>query len=214
MANQNTPNASGRSGLGAATKSAPAAQVTPPAAAPAAEAPKPVVNPFEKVPVLKAGNYEVHDLSTTPKGLTDAAPRKYEAVVAKAKELSVQMKIGYKHANAVFKIGSVADEKKPTTVMGMIQQIVKGYGREGCPAIVLVTRLREQAYTNSRSHFCQGKLPPVGWAEGYVDGAINQNLIKVSGQMANEIAAKSLVTPAAPAETPATGEGDKKAAAA
>jgi predicted short-subunit dehydrogenase-like oxidoreductase (DUF2520 family) len=164
------------------------------------DAPAAPVNPFATLPVLRAGDYEVHDLSKTPEGLTDAAPRKYEAVQAKARELSIQMKQGYKHANAVFKLGSVRDEKKPTTVMGMIQQIVKGYGKDGCPAIVLVTRLREAAHTNTRSHFCQGKLPPVGWAEGYVDGAINQNLIKVDGQMANEIAAKSLVAVAAPAE--------------
>lgn len=199
------PNATGRS---TGPAKAPAAQVAAIAAI-AAAAPAPAVNPFEKLPVLKAGDYEVHDLTQPVKGIVEGPARKYEAVAAKAKELGLQMKQGYKHANAVFKIGSVADEKKPTTVMGMIQQIVKGYGREGCPAIVLVTRLREQAHTNTRSVFCQGKLPAVGWAEGYVDGAINQNLIKVSGQMPNEIAAKSMVTPAEPAKTE-----EKKSAAA
>lgn len=217
MANRNAPNAKGRSGNGAA-----AAQVATPApststaaivaADPEAETPPVAVNPFESLPVLKAGDYEVHDLTALPKEIALGAAGKYEAVATKAKELGIQMKQGWKHANAVFKIGSVGDEKKPTTVMGMIQQIVKGYGREGCPAIVLVTRLRESAVNNTRSHFCQGKLPTVGWAEGYVDGAINQNLIKVTGQMPNEIAAKSMVAVAPAAEGDKTEE--KTAAAA
>lgn len=166
------------------------------------------VDLFASVPVINIGTDEVRDLTKLPEGVTEAAARKYETVNTKAKELGIQMKQGWKHANAVFKIGGSRDEKKPTTVMGTIQQIVKSYGSEGCPAIVLVSRLRQQAMTNTRSHFCQNKLPPVGWAEGYVDGALNQKLITVSGQMSNELAAKSLV--AAPAE--ATPEPAKQAA--
>lgn len=181
-----------------------------------AETDKPaaITNPFADAPVLRAGDYEVHDLTKLPEGLQEGPPRKYEAVHAKAKELGIQMKQGYKHANAVFKLGSAREEKKPTTVMGMIQQIVKAYGKDGCPAIVLITRLREQAHTNTRSVFCQGKVPAVGWAEGYVDGAINQNLIKVDGQMPNELAAKSLLAAATPPAGTDGSEADKKAAAA
>ena len=202
-------NATGRSLAAATPAIAAAAKPAAAAATPTATdgdatpAPAPKVNPFATLPTVRAtvtGNgtdFEVQDLRT----VTDVAnPRKYAAVQAAATERNSHMKPGWKHERDVFKIGSNRNDKRAGSVMGNIQQIVRGYGAEGCPAPALVTRLRTMSYDNTRSHFCAGKLPPVGWAEDYVRGAISDGLIKVSGQIQHDL----VPVVAAPAEPEAT----------
>ena len=162
-------------------------------------------NPFATLPVVRANavgttDFEVQDLRGIPAEQI-ANPRKYAAAQATAVDKNLHMRENWKHGNDVFKIGSNRHDKKPSSVMGTIQQIVRAYGAEGCPAPALVTRLRTATVNNSRSHFCAGKLPPVGWAEDYIQGAMREGLIAVGGQIQHQ-----LVPQVAPAPEPAPAE--------
>lgn len=156
-----------------------AAAATPPATTEEAAAPAAPVDRFADLPIVSAADFEIRDL-TSVKDISP--PLKYEGVQKTATEKGLHMKSGWKFRDTVFKLGTNKVEKKPGTVMGDIQQVVKGYGAKGCPAPVLVSRLRQMQIGNKRSHYCIA-LPPVGWAEGYVQGAINDGLIKDGGKI-------------------------------
>lgn len=165
-------------------------------------------NPFATLPVVRANavgttDFEVQDLRGIPAEQI-ANPRKYAAAQATAVDKNLHMRENWKHGNDVFKIGSNRHDKKPSSVMGTIQQIVRAYGAEGCPAPALVTRLRTSTVNNSRSHFCAGKLPPVGWAEDYIQGAMREGLIAVGGQIQHQ-----LVPQVAPAPEPAPAQAEQ-----
>ena len=153
-------------------------------------------DPFADLPTIQVAGVALPDLS---KAVKVSDPRKYSGVHTAAVAESLQTKKGWKHANVVFKLGTNKKERKPTSVHGMIDVLVAAAGKEGLPAPVLVSRLRMGQIGNKRSHFCEG-LPPVGWAEGWIDSAVTKNHIRSAGQItAAQAAEMKGETEAAPA---------------
>lgn len=170
------------------TKAAPAN--TAPSAAPAADAPvtvaeatttqeQPAVeaaaDPFADVPVTRIGEDVTFDDFSD---IVGSDPRKYAAVHAKAVGDRLPTQPGWKHERAMLTPGSSRKEYKPGSVYGTIQALVQAAGRGGIPAYVLATKLRRLQVGNKRSHYCDG-LPPVGWAEGWINTAVTKSIAGV-----------------------------------
>lgn len=135
------------------------------------------VDPFAGVPVTNIGDDVVFDdFSDTP----TADPRKYTNVNAAAVADRLPTVKGWKHERAMLVPGTNKKEFKQGSVYGTIQQIVNAAGRTGIPAYVVATRLRRMQVGNKRSHYCGdgngGQLPPIGWAEGWMNTAISKNI--------------------------------------
>lgn len=151
-------------------------------------------DPFAGLPTVKLNNVEVLDLS----GVETSAARKYEKANTAAIAARSPIQAGWKHSTAMFVPGSVTKEHRQGSVFFDVVDIVKRAGRAGIPSYELATELRRRQIGNKRSHFCE-KTPPVGWAEGYINSAVTQGLIKVHETKR----ADALVAPAAaPAEAP------------
>jgi hypothetical protein len=151
-----------------------------PAEAPAAEVV--IVDPFADLPMTKVEDYEFRDL-------TDAVgnePFKYDAVHKAAIEAKLPVKSGWKHSAAMVTKGQNRKEFKVGSVYGTIDQIVQQYGRAGVPAYVLVAKVRQLQIGNKRSKYCTA-LPPIGWAEGWIDTYISKNHGKVMEKKAPAI---------------------------
>lgn len=148
----------------------------PEAAAPAAEAPKP--DPFANLPTISlAETTNVVDMS----GLETSLPRKYAKVNEDAVAHKLPLMRGWKHATAIFVPGTNKGGEngwKPGSVYGTIADIVQRAGRSGITAHELVTQVRQRQVGNKRSHYCD-RLPPVGWAEGWVNTAVTKNIVGV-----------------------------------
>lgn len=136
------------------------------------------VDPFADVPVTRIGEgddaVEFANFADTPTALA----RKYEAVNKAAVADRMPTAKGWKHEEHMLIPGSLKAEKKAGSVYGDIQQIVNAAGRAGIPAYVVATMLRKKQVGNKRSHYCDG-LPPVGWAEGWINTAITKNIAGV-----------------------------------
>lgn len=172
---------------------------------PATEAAKP--DPFAGLPTIKVGESEVLDLSS----VEGNNPFKYEKVAADAATDKLPVKRGWKHMTAMFVKGHNNGPEggfKPGSVYGTIQQVVAASGKAGISAADLATEVRKRQIGNKRSKYCE-KLPPVGWAEGWVDTAVTKSIINVH---ATKKAPALVVT--APAGTEATPAQDRKAIAA
>lgn len=147
-----------------------------PAADPKAEEPKP--DPFADLPRIKLADTEgVLDMS----GVECSNPRKYEKVHAEAVGGKLPLQKDWKHATAVFTPGTSKGGEngfKPGSVYGTIADIVSRAGRGGIAAHELVTQVRQRQVGNKRSHYCE-KVPPVGWAEGWINTAVTKNIILV-----------------------------------
>lgn len=159
--------------------------------------PAPVVDPFADLPLVTIGDYDFRDLTT----VTVSEPRKYEGVHRSATEAKAHMKAGWKHSDAMITKGTAHRDFKPGSVYGTIQQIVQSYGRSGVPAYVLVAKVRQAQIGNKRSHYCE-KLPPIGWAEGWIDTFVSKNFGKVMATKAPPMTAEDRAEIA---------EGDKEA---
>lgn len=145
-------------------------------------------DPFADLPVIKVEDYSIHDYSS----IETANPRKYSAAQEAALKAKSQIKPGWKLATAMLAVGPHEPENmKPTSVMGQIRGFVASHGRAGVPAYVVVDYLRREARDNKRSHYLSGKLPPIGWAEDYINGALSKKLVRVL---------EGKVAPALPAE--------------
>lgn len=141
---------------------------------PTAEA-APPADPFADVPVTHIGDdVEFRDFTDT----ACSDPRKYAAVNAAARAERLPTAKGWKHERAMLVPGTNRKELKPGSVYGTIQAIVQAAGRVGVPAYVVATRLREMQIGNKRSHYCEA-LPPVGWAEGWINTAITKSIAGV-----------------------------------
>jgi hypothetical protein len=138
-------------------------------------APEPVVDPFAELPVVSRGDgVEFQDFTD----VETSNPRKYEAVNAAARADRSPTAKGWKHERAMLIPGSNKKELKPGSVYGTIQQIVNAAGRTGIPAYVVANKLRRMQIGNKRSHYCEA-LPPVGWAEGWINTAITKSIVGV-----------------------------------
>ncbi len=180
-----------------------------PATPAAPETPKP--DPFAKLPRVKLGETtDVVDLS----GVETSLPRKYEKVNAEAIAGKFPIQKDWKHAEAIFIPGvNKGGENgfRAGSVYGTIAAIAHKAGRSGITAHELVTEVRKQQIGNKRSHYCD-KLPPVGWAEGWINTAVNKRYVGVhASRKAPRIfpeAAKN--TEASPAENAAAAAGKTK----
>jgi hypothetical protein len=137
-------------------------------------------DPFADVPVTKIGDdVEFDDFS----GIATADPRKYANVHSAAVGERLPTAKGWKHERAMLVPGTNKREFKQGSVYGTIQQIVQAAGRTGIPAYVVATKLRRMQVGNKRSHYCGdsagGALPPIGWAEGWLNTAITKNIAGV-----------------------------------
>lgn len=161
--------------------------------APAAEEAKP--DPFAELPRIKLADTEdVLDLT----GVEGNNPFKY----AKGHEAAVAAKqpvqVGWKHSTAMFVPGTFKGGEngfRQGSVYGTIADIVTRAGRAGITAHELVTQVRIRQIGNKRSKYCE-KLPPVGWAEGWINTAVTKNIIGVHATKR----APALMVPPAPAE--------------
>ncbi len=160
-------NKGGQSTANTAASESQAADTSTVAAAPA--------DPFADVPTTRIGDdVSFDDFSETP----TSDPRKYAAVNKAARSERLPTVIDWKHERAMLVMGTNRKELRPGSVYGTIQAIVQAAGRPGIPAYVVATMLRRQQVGNKRSHYCDG-LPPVGWAEGWINTAITKNIAGV-----------------------------------
>jgi hypothetical protein len=186
-------------------KTTPAPASTTPAApgglaAPVVETPKP--DPFANLPLVKIGEDDkVLDMS----GIPVNNPFKYAKVQEDGAKDKLPIMRGWKHGQAVFIPGTYKGGEngfKAGSVYGTIADIVTRAGRSGITAQDLVTQVRQRQIGNKRSKYCE-KLPPLGWAEGWVNTAVTKNII---GVHATKRAPALVIAPAVdtpPATTPA-----------
>jgi hypothetical protein len=130
------------------------------------------VDPFADVPVVNV-NEDVSFDDFTDEATSD--PRKYTAVNAAAIAERLPTVKGWKHERAMLVKGPGTKEFKEGSVYGTIQQIVQAAGRSGIPAYVVASMLRRRQVGNKRSHYCE-KLPPIGWAEGWINTAVTKSI--------------------------------------
>jgi len=197
------PHVADEQGEGTESQGTDPAEVAP-AEAPAAEVV--AVDPFADLPMTKVEDYEFRDL-------TDAVgnePYKYDAVHKAAVEAKLPMKSGWKHSAAMIVRGTSRRDFKPGSVYGTIDQIVQQYGRAGVPAYVLVAKVRQLQIGNKRSKYCTA-LPPIGWAEGWIDTYVSKNHGKVMEKKAPPIT-QELVAEVKQGDIAAEREADRIAA--
>lgn len=139
-------------------------------------------DPFADLPVTKVEDYEFRDFTS----VETAPARKYDGVQKTALAAHLPVKKDWKHRTDMVTIGRVSREFRPGSVWGTCDQIVRSFGRAGVPAYVLATKLREAQIGNKRSHYCTA-LPPIGWAEGYIDTFISKGYGKVMEKKAPAI---------------------------
>lgn len=131
-------------------------------------------DPFAGLPTVQLAEATVLDLSS----LETSAPRKYTKVNEAAIGAKMPIMSGWKHSRAMFVPGNVTKEHRAGSVFGTIVDIAKRAGKAGISSYEMATELRRAQIGNKRSHYCE-KLPPVGWAEGYLNSAVTQGLIGV-----------------------------------
>lgn len=155
-----------------ATSAAQSAQATEGQPNEQTEAARP--DPFDGLPTVQLNEATVLDLS----GVETSAPRKYQKVNEAAIGAKMPIMSGWKHSAAMFVPGNVTKEHRAGSVFGTIVDLVKRAGKAGIPSYELATELRRAQVGNKRSHYCE-KVPPVGWAEGYINSAVTQGIIGV-----------------------------------
>jgi very-short-patch-repair endonuclease len=102
-------------------------------------------------------------------------PGKYARVHDEAVQLGIATKRGWQWHDAVFQVAGKA--RRSRNVHDAIWRIVNAAGSEGMTGEALATALRHDQAGNIRSEYCRG-LPPIGWAEGWIDTAIDQRILK------------------------------------
>lgn len=132
-------------------------------------------DPFANVPIVKTDDgVELQDLSDV-KG---NEPFKYADVHKRAIAAKAPMLLNYKHGSSVLIPGTNKKEHKAGSVYGTIQAIVNAAGRGGIPVYQLITQLRKEQIGNKRSKYCDA-LPPIGWAEGWLNTAITKSIVGI-----------------------------------
>lgn len=177
------------------TKTSPASKAVPAAVAAKTNAPAATTTPAEKPaevipPAATDKKYTFRgrefvdlrgasgDMATRKVGAE--TEHKYAKVHLAAEAAGSPCKLGWRYATKIFVAGSSKVEKKAGTAHGIIQSIVKGAGATGISGMELVPLVRAAAKSNTRTNFGAGKVPPIGWAEGWIDSAITGNLIKIT----------------------------------
>ncbi len=169
-----------------------------------------VVDPFADLPRHELGDAkDLLDMTSLEVSLA----RKYDKVHTEAHAEKLPIMRNWKHAAAMLTPGTNKGGEngfKPGSVYGIISDIVRRAGRAGIPAYEVATELRKRSMgANKRSHYCE-KLPPVGWAEGWLNSAITKG---VAGVHATKKAPLLSKPPVAEKGTESTAEQDKAAIA-
>lgn len=141
----------------------------------------------------------------------EKAAHKYAKVHAAATTAGSPCKLGWRYATMVFVAKKSAPEKKEGTAHGIIQKLVKQAGDNGISGMELVPLVRAAAKNNTRTNFGAGQVPPIGWAEGWIDSAVGTIIQELKGkrlELADEPA------PAPEAAPEAAKEPEKQAAVA
>lgn len=139
---------------------------------------EPTVDPFAELPTVTVGEGDSAVEFTDFTEAETSDPRKYAQVQATAQAERLPTAKGWKHEEHMLVPGTLKAEKKAGSVYGDIQQIVNAAGRAGIPAYAVAGLLRRRQIGNKRSHYCE-KLPPIGWAEGWINTAITKNIVGV-----------------------------------
>ncbi|MGW8278731.1 DUF4011 domain-containing protein [Sphingomonas aurantiaca] len=104
-----------------------------------------------------------------------AAPLKYARVHAAATAAGSPTVIGWQHAARSFVPGD--DETgSGDSVYNTIRILCREAGPAGITGAALATALRQRQIGNRKSVYCDG-LPPIGWAEGWIDTAVTKDII-------------------------------------
>lgn len=169
---------------------------------------KPVIPAVDesKLPRYKYRGREFIDLRTMDGVCADrkagsTTDHKYAKVHKAAVDAGSPCKLGWKYGTAILALGTNRNEKKPGTAHGIIQATVREAGDNGISGMELVPLVRVRAKTNTRSNFATGQTPPIGWAEGWIDSAVTQGILKVVKGKTLDLADET--PPAAEAEKPA-----------
>lgn len=134
----------------------------------------PPVDPFADLPTIRLHEAEIQDLS----GVATSNPRKYEKVAAEATAEHLPVVKGWKYETAVFVQGTNRAERKPSSVHGTVAAIAAAAGKQGINAYEMAALVRKRQIGNKRSHYCDS-LPPVGWAEGWINSAVTRGILAV-----------------------------------
>jgi hypothetical protein len=135
------------------------------------------------------------------------ATHKYAKVHAAAEAAGSPCKLGWKYATMIFTLNKTSRDRKEGTAYGIIQSVVREAGENGISGMEMVPLVRARAKSNTRTDFGAGQVPPIGWAEGWIDGAVNESIIKT-------VKGKTLELADTPAPTEEVAEPEKQAKAA
>lgn len=122
-----------------------------------------------------------------------SAALKYARVHAEAEAQASPTMLGWKHRARWFVAGPT-DENRADSVYGTIRRICMEAGSDGISAAALTTELRKRQIGNPRSVYCDG-LPPIGWAEGWIDTAVTKQIV----MSIERTTAERPITPSRPA---------------
>lgn len=115
-------------------------------------------------------------VSARPGVPADARPGKYAAVHAAAERAGAAVRLDWKCAADSFFAGECQHDS--SSVYGTIHAICRQAGAASVAADALATALRHRQIGNARSQYCDG-LPPIGWAEGWIDTAVSRGIVRV-----------------------------------
>jgi hypothetical protein len=123
---------------------------------------------------------------------------KYAEVHREAEAVGSPVRLGWKYRDAWFRYCPGGDYHAPASVYGTIFAIAKEAGLQGLSAADLATELRKRQVGNARSSYCDG-MPPIGWAEGWIDTAVSNWIIKTRNPPKAQPSQDKGVEPSAPA---------------
>ena len=110
--------------------------------------------------------------ATEAEAVRFAAPYKYDEL--QSKNPNGDVNATWAKRDATFTLGYAP--KTETSVVGVIYGIVGA--NPGIAAVALASKVRWADYPNrARSKYLDG-IPPIGWAEGYIDGAVSKGYLK------------------------------------
>lgn len=127
-----------------------------------------------------------------------AAPRKYAPRLEKTAGKNFDP--AWAKCDATFTVGHAP--KTATSVMGVIYSLVGAKENKGKTGKEFAAILRAYDFPNRKRSVYLDGLPPVGWAEGYIDGAVQKGYIVMLGADGKPVAKTN--TPAAKVEPAAS----------
>lgn len=162
-----------------------------PAPAPSKETEQQVRAAIEAVDLTKVPRYTYRGVKGLPnvdslgnavaasRKAGDTSDHKYAKIHKAAVEAGSPVKLGWRYATTIFTANKSHAAKREGTAHGIIQQLVREAGDTGISGMELVPLVRVRAKQNTRTNFGSGLIPPIGWAEGWIDSAVSSGIIRV-----------------------------------